>query len=269
LKQFILPSPPYREGSQEFIRLSGKDYHYLVRVRRLAEGSAFTALLPDGKKVRVLVRSVDNGVLVGECLPGEKVPGAFLPPIVLFQALPKGAKMDLIIRQAAEGGVSEIVPFESGRSVRRLEGRGNEGRETGRLERWRRIVREARQQSGSGIATEVGAPRSFGEMAAYWGELRESRERPVGLLLHTNEGSPLANGGFHGYLEGGPDLVAMAVGPEGGFAPEEAARLVEAGFKAVSLGDTVLRTETAALYAAAAIRVILMESDLWIHKQRM
>jgi 16S rRNA (uracil1498-N3)-methyltransferase len=137
-------------------------------------------------------------------------------------------------------------------------------------------VREARQQSGSAIATTVEAPRTFEEALAFWGELRKRHKKPVGLLLHPlaeigrdsgkTAADPLENASFHGYLEGKPDLVAIAVGPEGGFSPAETARFAGEGFKPVSMGNTVLRTETAALYAAAAIRIILLESESWIYK---
>jgi 16S rRNA (uracil1498-N3)-methyltransferase len=165
--------------------------------------------------------------------------------------------MDLIVRQAVEGGVTEIVPFNSAYSISRPDDSG------GRLERWRRIIREARQQSGSGIATAVREPLAFDALLAYWEELREGYERPLGLLIHQ---VPLENGSFHGYLDKRPDVVVLAVGPEGGFSPEEVSRCMAAGFKPLTMGDTILRTETAALYAQAAIRIILVESSLWILK---
>jgi 16S rRNA (uracil1498-N3)-methyltransferase len=217
---------------------------------------------------------VSNGVLVGECLEAEQVAPdtAALPPLVLFQALPKGAKMDLIVRQAGEGGIAEIVPFVSARSVPRR----SSDEAAGRLERWRRIVREARQQSGSAIATTVEPPRNFGEALAFWGELRQRHERPVGLLLHPaadikrdlekTGADPLEIGSFHRYLESRPGVVAIAVGPEGGFSAEEAVCFVEEGFKPVSMGNTVLRAETAAVYAAAAIHIILLEIESWSHR---
>jgi 16S rRNA (uracil1498-N3)-methyltransferase len=62
--------------------------------------------------------------------------------------------------------------------------------------------------------------------------------------------------------------VAIAVGPEGGFSPEVAARFGEEGFKPVSMGNTVLRAETAAVYAAAAIRIILLERESWSHRSQ-
>ncbi|MDR1128834.1 MAG: 16S rRNA (uracil(1498)-N(3))-methyltransferase [Treponema sp.] len=289
MKQFLLPSPPVcgsEDGARNrgLVRLSGKDYHYLARVRRLRPGDVFDAVEPGGARVRVLVRSAEGGVLLGqrlETLETEETPlspppdAAALPPLVLFQALPKGAKMDLIIRQAVEGGIAAVAPFVSARSVPKPERAGGGG--PGRLERWRRIVREARQQSGSAIATSVEPPRPFEEALAFWGELRKQYERPVGLLLHPEPdirrdlgkapGGPLENGSFHGYLENRPGLVAIAAGPEGGFSPMEAARFVEEGFKPVSMGNTVLRAETAAVYAAAAVRIILLESESWIHRK--
>jgi 16S rRNA (uracil1498-N3)-methyltransferase len=276
MKQFLLSSAPGGvQGGGGLVRLSGKDYHYLVRVRRLRPGAVFDAVEPGGGRVRVLVLSIEGGILLGERLETGELPlaAAALPPLALFQALPKGAKMDLIVRQAAEGGVAAVVPFVSARSVPVPE---NSGGGPGRVERWRRIVREARQQSGSAVATTVGPPRSFEEALAFWGELRGRHERPAGLLLHPGPdirrdfgeggGGALENGSFHGYLGNRPGLVAIAVGPEGGFSPAEAARFFEEGFKPVSLGDTVLRAETAAVYAAAAIRIILLESESWIHR---
>ncbi|AEF86310.1 conserved hypothetical protein [Treponema primitia ZAS-2] len=289
MKQFILNEAPDSGG---VVRLSGKDFHYLVRVRRLKEGAVFEALLPPranpsaeadagtsrestGVKVRVLVQSLAGGVLTGECLPVELIDETALPPIILFQALPKGAKLDLIVRQATEGGINEIRPFISDYAVPRGFVEKDEQDKAGRVERWRRIIKEARQQSGSSIATEIEAPCTVEALLEYWGELRKKCERPLGIILHQTpqmstgpRGSvgPLARDTFHDYLSINPDLVALAVGPEGGFSPDELSRFLAAGFKPLVIGNTILRTETAALYAAAAVRVILLENKTWTLK---
>jgi 16S rRNA (uracil1498-N3)-methyltransferase len=261
MKRFILPVPPDSRG---LIRLVDQDFHYLARVRRLREGAFFDAALPDGSPVRVLVLSLADNCLVGECLPGELIDETALPPIILFQAMPKGAKLDLIVRQAAEGGIAEIRPFVSAYSVPRLAGKADPtGGASGRVERWRRIVKEARQQSGSSTATEIAAPCGVEELLAYWETLKQRFRRPRGIILHPLSDGPLAKGSFHGYLYDDPDLVVLAVGPEGGFSPEELARFAAAGFKPLVIGNTILRTETASLYAAAAVRVILLENTTW------
>jgi 16S rRNA (uracil1498-N3)-methyltransferase len=275
MKRLILPRPPGADGT---IRLSGEDYHYLVRVRRLAPGEAFPALLPNGEETVVRIRSVEGAVLTGACgspaadtLPavpknraGEAggagktgTGGSPLPPVILFQALPKGGKMDLIVRQAAEGGVAEIVPFVSEHSVPRSggEGAGN------RLGRWERIIREARQQSGSLTATSVRPPLDAEGLLWYWEELKGRYSKTLGLLFHQ---TPLEQASLHGYLGINPEIVVLAIGPEGGFSPPEVSRFLAAGFKPLTIGDTVLRTETAALYGAAAVRIILLERDWWL-----
>jgi 16S rRNA (uracil1498-N3)-methyltransferase len=257
VRLFLLSLPPDQDG---LVHVSGRDYHYLARVRRLGPGDVFTALVPAGEEVRIRIKTLEKGRLIGECLPPEppavpgKVPPLTMPPLVLFQALPKGTKMDLIVRQAAEGGISEIVPFISEHAVPRPPQRD-------RVERWRRIIREARQQSGSAAATRVREPCTRETLLAYWETLRTGHA--LGILLHQD---PLEQGTFHGYLNTGPELVVLAVGPEGGFSPGEAALFQKAGFKPLVMGNTVLRTETAALYAAAAVRIILLERASWMLK---
>ena len=273
MKRFILKEEPDSKG---LVRLGGADYHYLIRVRRLVVGEYFSAQLPGGEETLIRIHSAADGVLTGECaaapnaengLPEGGVPQGGLPPIILFQALPKGEKMDLIVRQAAEGAVTEIVPFISEYSVPKIKGQGRGGADpaANKTARWERIIREARQQSGSAIATAIRPPVSADALFAYWEGLKQQRPGALGLLFHH---IPLAQASLHGYLDNCPETVALAIGPEGGFSPAEADRFLAAGFKALTMGNTVLRTETAALYGAAAIRIILLERNSWEMKPR-
>jgi 16S rRNA (uracil1498-N3)-methyltransferase len=252
MKQFILNSGPDRDGR---VRLEGRDYRYLARARRLAPGEYFPALLPGGAGVMVRVCSVDNQTLVGEVAPVSGPANSPLPPIILFQALPKGEKMDLIVRQAAEGGLAEIVPFASEFSMVKITGDSKH-----KLSRWERIIKEARQQSGSAAATAIRQPLSIDGLFAHWERLVKERPRALGLLFHH---LPLAQTSLHGYLDSSPETVALVIGPEGGFSSAEAERFMAAGFKPFTVGDTVLRTETASLYAQAAVRILLWEKDSW------
>jgi 16S rRNA (uracil1498-N3)-methyltransferase len=259
MKRFILPEQPDHTG---MIRLSGGDYHYLARVRRFKVGALFHALLPTGTEVRVQVRSIDRDCLTGVCLSSQEQEsgGAKCPvlPVVLFQGMPKMSKMDIIVRQAAEGGIAEIIPFISERSIPKPA-----PSDTGKTGRWVKIIKEARQQSGSDVATSIRSPGTLHNALGYWEALKIRYSRVAGILLHE---AYLEPGGFHNYLACTPDLVAVAVGPEGGFSPDEVARLCAAGFKPLTLGTPVLRTETAAVYAAAAVRVILLEGESWTLK---
>jgi len=256
VKQFLLRDEP---DSDNTIRLENNDYHYLVRVRRLAAGEFFPAILPCGKETLVQILSVDSKTLTGKCssLIQENAPEKKLPAIILFQALPKGDKMDLIVRQAAEGGIAEIAPFASEFSVAKTSADGQ------KFSRWERIIREARQQSGSKIATSIRRPESGKSMTIdglfeYWAKLKE--EGALGLFFHQQG---LENESLHSYLDSVGNVVALAIGPEGGFSDSEAALFLQNGFKPVTIGDTVLRTETAALYCAAAVKILLLERDSW------
>jgi 16S rRNA (uracil1498-N3)-methyltransferase len=262
VKQFLLKSKPGRDNT---VRLSGDDYRYLVRVRRLAPGEFFPALLPDGEETLIQVLSVDKGLLTGKCVPAEPSPAlspSSMPAIILLQALPKGEKMDTIVRQAAEGGITEIVPFTSEFSLAKA-GAGEH-----KFSRWERIIREARQQSGSKIATAIRRPLTMDGLFNYWKELQASCA--LGLLFHHQglEKKPLHSYLDNSYLNSVPRVVALAVGPEGGFSDTEVSLFLENGFNPLTIGDTILRTETAALYCAAAVRILLLERDSWQLKQK-
>ena len=250
MKQFILNTEPDKNGA---VRLEGDDYRYLVRVRRLAVGEYFPALLPGGGETLVQVTSIENDILTGKCITASPVSSSGKAPrIILLQALPKGEKMDLIARQAAEGGLVEVVPFVSEFSIAKINTGGQ------KFSRWQRIIKEARQQSGSAVETAIRRPLTIDGLFDYWKTLLE--EGAAGLFFHHQ---PLAQESLHSYLNNVPPVVALAIGPEGGFSDNEVKRFMEAGFKPLTIGDTILRTETAALYAAAAIRVLILERNSW------
>ncbi|HUW41620.1 MAG TPA: 16S rRNA (uracil(1498)-N(3))-methyltransferase [Rectinemataceae bacterium] len=183
---------------------------------------------------------------------------AWTPPhLTLVQGLPKGAKMDLIVRQAVEAGVSRIVPLVSRHCVPQ-----SSRDAAGRRARWERIAREALQQSGSAVPTRVEAAVDLAGLiplleatAPAQGELR--------LLLHE---APLAQASLHGYLTETPSRIVLCVGPEGGFAEDEVSFLRRAGFRPLRLAGAILRTETAAIVAVASVNIILSERSLWMPK---
>ena len=260
MRQFILPAD--WDGGPR-CRLEGGRAHYVSRVLRLAPGDSFPGRDATGRLWSCGVLEAAPGRLVLSVSPpleGLEIEGEYraetLPRIFLAQALPKGAKMDLIIRQATEAGVAAVLPLLSSRALRVDDGGG------ARASRWERIVREARQQSGSGIATEVASPLGVRDLPAALANRGVGPDEPR-ILLHE---SPLAQSSMHGYLTGAPNSVALCVGPEGGFARDEVDFLLSEGFKPLRLAGAILRAETAAIYAVAAAQIVLSERSSWIPK---
>jgi 16S rRNA (uracil1498-N3)-methyltransferase len=103
-------------------------------------------------------------------------------------------------------------------------------------------------------------PLPMDGLFAYSEQIKTQWPGALGVLFHH---LPLAQKSLHGYLDNSPEIVVLAIGPEGGFSPAEAERFLAAGFKPFTVGDTILRTETAALYAQAAVRILLWEKDSW------
>ncbi len=252
MRRFILPVMPKKSGD---CLLVGKDAHYLSRVLRLEPGDCFEAEGPDGSVYEARICSIRaEGIKLSLSRNPVEAPldsALVLSPktrISLYQCLPKGGKMDLIVRQAVEAGVARIIPLYSDHSIPRHSGRG---------ERWERIVKEARQQSGSPVDSRVEEPRSLAEAPDDWAD------RGPAFFFHEK---PLAETSLHLYLNSIPTEAAVLVGPEGGLSPGETELLRSRLWKPVHLGPNILRAETAAIYAIAAVQIILLEQHTWALK---
>jgi 16S rRNA (uracil1498-N3)-methyltransferase len=261
MRQFILPEE--WDGGPSCL-IEGGRARYIAKVLRLVPGESFPGRDAGGRLWACTVLESSPGRIIlsvsarsGGLRTEEEYRPESLPRILLVQGLLKGAKMDLVVRQATEACVAVVLPVFSARSLEKGNGGGG-----ARMTRWKRIVREALQQSGSGVRTEVLDPMGLGELPAALAASGLSSSDP-GILLHE---TPLAQSSMHGYLTGTPESVALCVGPEGGFAQEEVDFLLRKGFKPLRLAGAILRAETAALYAVAAAQIILSERPSWIPK---
>ena len=177
--------------------------------------------------------------LVGEPYSGI-VPG---PPMVeLGVAMIKGDRFDLIIQKATELGVARIVPIETERCVVSLPA----DRVPSRLARWRRIATEALEQSGRADAVEVTEPADFER-------LLEQVDSDLRLIAWERESSHSLASRVNPSIRS----ITVLIGPEGGFTENEVRAAGEAGFDAVGLGPTILRSETAAIAVPAMIRAAM------------
>ena len=154
----------------------------------------------------------------------------------LFQCIPKGDKMDLIIQKAVELGVYEIIPVASVRCVTKIDPK----KEEKKLERWNKISYSAAEQSKRAVIPEVKNVMSFKEAVEYSKTLDIT-----GLAYELEEGSSGTDSFIAGIKEGND--VGLFIGPEGGIDEKEAGYAVACGVRSFSLGKRILRTETAAL----------------------
>ncbi|MCR5789861.1 MAG: 16S rRNA (uracil(1498)-N(3))-methyltransferase [Lachnospiraceae bacterium] len=232
------------------ILVTGEDYHHIRNVLRMKPGEEISVIpktpLSDGegngKELRCLLNAYHETEREAELtLIFVKEADIELPcRIYLFQGLPKGDKMELIIQKAVELGVFSIIPVAMRRSVVRL----SPERERKRIERYQAIAAAAAGQAKRGIIPEVTGVRSFTEALRY----AEEQEIGVRLLpyeLSDQTGMDRTRRIFSDIRPG--DKIAVFIGPEGGFDEEETGLAVEKGFQEITLGKRILRTETAGL----------------------
>ena len=252
MKQFVLPFTP-GSGSEKH-RLDGRDFKYLIRVRRYRAGDRIAAVSPDGASYGLTILSVGRDSCEILIEPEETRNSADAAPPVRLTLMPgitKGRKMDLTVRQAVEAGVVSFLPLTTDHGQVKYSG-PEDGRT--KSERWERIAREALQQCGGRIPMEILAPMSLEDAVGSW--------NGRGTLFYFHE-KPMEGGGLHRHLAVQPAEAGIIVGPEGGLSRAETEFLREQGAIPVFLGPRVLRAETAALYAVAAISTIIRENDEW------
>ena len=232
---------------EDSILLVGTDAHHAARSLRMAVGDALTVCDMRGIEYECRIASFeeDTEVLLTICSRRE---AENEPPcrIRLFQALPKGDKLDTVIQKAVECGVSEIVPFESERCVVRMKPEAEERK----TERRQRIAAEAAKQCGRSLIPAVCPTVSFDTMLSLAGECslclfcyEGDGTRPLGEILR--EAAPLA----------GRD-IAIVIGSEGGFSLGEAERAIASGMCPTGLGKRILRTETASGFVLSCLVLV-------------
>ena len=233
--------------SGDAVTLTGDDAHHISRSLRMAAGEHITVCDGRGTEYRCVLTGffpdrVCAGILYSEPSDAE-------PPYraVIYQALPKGDKMDSIIQKAVECGAAEIAPFESERCIVRM----RDGDRDRNGERRNRIALEAAKQCGRGIVPPVRSPVGFAQAVS------DAARAELPLFCYEGEGTkalPAVLRRFSaGHAKGSPVSVSIMVGSEGGFSPGEAACAREAGMLPIGLGRRILRTETAAAFVLACL----------------
>ena len=218
--------------------MTGRDAEH-VRVLRLRPGEDM--IICDGKGTDYKCRLVkaDKEQVEAEVIEIVPCPAEPSVQVTVLCGLPKGDRTDYIIQKCVEAGASEIMFFQSDRCVAKPD------KPEKKLERWQRIAEEAAKQSGRGIIPQVSWAGEYADA------LNVANQKELGLFMYeTGEREAL-----NAVLEANSDvkIAAIVTGPEGGFAPFEAdlARIV--GLHICSMGERILRCETAPVVAVSAL----------------
>ena len=219
------------------ITITGSDVNHIRNVLRMKPGEEIAISNGvDGREYRcgIEIFTEDEVICSLRFIKEEAVE---LPSrIYLFQGLPKADKMELIVQKAVELGVYEVIPVAARRCVVKLDAK----KAAGRVGRWQGIAEAAAKQSKRGILPQVHSVMGMREAVEYAGrmdvklipyELAEDMQRTKDLIETVKPGAD----------------IAVFIGPEGGFEPEEIRMALEAGIEPVTLGRRILRTETAGL----------------------
>lgn len=218
--------------------LEGESAHYLKTVLRLKTDAQLTVFNGEGGEYPAVITALYKEGLqlrLGEFNPRESESPLHTR---LGLGISRGERMDLAIQKAVELGVTELTPLITERCVVRLD----DNRKLQRVQHWRKVVQNACEQCGRNRIPKVGEPVKLEDWIPQQTGLR--------LILDPNGAQELA------HLPIPNTSVCLLSGPEGGFAPAERESALTAGFLGIRLGPRVLRTETAALAALAAIQTL-------------
>lgn len=224
-------------AAPEIAALTGAQALHLARVLRAEPGMRFD-VVADKRVWSAVVASVREDRV--EFRLEEELPADASLPVTLLLAVWKFDRMEWAIEKVTELGVERIVPVIARRTEKHLAQAA-----TARVERWRRIAGEAAKQSRRSDVPVLDSPRSLKEaLAEPWSERK--------ILLAENERAAMLRDALENC-----EAATLAIGPEGGWAPDEERLFAENGWQPASLGPRILRAETAAIVAAGVAAALL------------
>ena len=219
------------------IIIDGDDYNHIKNVLRMKQGEEFSVRVQgEPREYRCSVSEYTESEVICE-IRFIKEDDTELPvKVTIYQALPKGDKLETVIQKCIELGAVRIVPVRTSRCVVKLDDK----KAVSKCERWQQIANGAAEQSKRGIIPKIGPVMSFDEALKSAGDLDISFI-PYELAKDMGKTREL----FSKIKDG--DSIGIFIGPEGGFDEKEIEKAIAAGIEPVTLGRRILRTETAAM----------------------
>lgn len=246
--QFFVESSGVREQERQIV-ITGADVNHIKNVLRMRTGEKITAVEEQtGGKYLCEIREITPENIVCDMISTEDAETELSAKIFLFQGLPKGDKMELILQKAVELGCFEVIPVVCKRCVVKLE----EKKKKSRVERWQSISEAAAKQSGRQVIPRVHDVMAFSEALSY------AADMDVRMIPYERAADMTGTKRLLETVEKG-ERIAVFIGPEGGFEEAEIEEAKSAGVIPVTLGRRILRTETAAITVLSWLMYFLEE----------
>ena len=224
-----------------YVTIEGADVNHIRNVLRMRKGEKIRVSSRMGMGYFCEVDVITEQCVEAKILSVDETGTELSSKIYLYQGLPKSDKMELIIQKAVELGVYEVIPVTMKNCVVKLD----EKKAASKVKRWQGIAESAAKQSKRSLIPEVVQPMSYKQA------LERAQDCDRILIPYENERGMLATKEAVEAIEPG-ESIAIFIGPEGGFAPEEITNVGEKA-KLISLGKRILRTETAGLATLAIL----------------
>jgi 16S rRNA (uracil1498-N3)-methyltransferase len=227
-RYFITPD----QMVKDVIHITGDDVHHIHTVMRSQIGDIFICCMM-GMDYLVKIESISSSAITCHVLESYPSVGEPNLQVTLAQGLPKGEKLEWILQKGTELGATAFLPFFSTRTIVKLEG----NKAAKKQSRWSKIVKEAAEQSHRGKIPSVFLPITWKEL------LQEISKYDLAIIAYEKDGQ---------VLQTLPSIqksksIFMIIGPEGGFSEQEIQEAMEYGATPITLGNRILRTETAAI----------------------
>jgi len=237
MSRFFVPKDSVKGN---VISVTGEEAHHIADVMRLKAKDKVVTFDGTGKEYIGIIKEIGKKSIIIDVSGTREAIKTSAPRTTLIQAIPKREKIEYLIEKATELGVGAILPVLTERTIPDWD----EDKKASRVVRWRKIAREASKQCGRLDIPRITEIMRFSDII---NDEKFSGLKLIAVLQDDTEPIRKVLKDFKG------DDVYIAIGPEGDFTPDEVKYALERGFKPVSLGLRVLKSDTAGLFALSAI----------------
>lgn len=217
---------------------------HITKVMRLRSGDKVELIASNKKEFIAQIREIKKDEIILDIVDEMIKKRELDCRITIYQGIPKGQKMELIIQKSTELGVSRIVPCQLKRCVSNIS-----EKEDKKISRWQKIAQEASKQSKRIMVPVIENTMGIDEI------IEDMKTNQINILFYESEENLMIKDYIRKINNSGEKIISagIIIGPEGGLEESECFLLSESGAKTVSLGDRILRTETAAIYGATVL----------------